>query len=107
MQGRLPTIADIELQTLDSLLGVGEPDLPDVGSSSLSPDSLGEEQEVELETITLDPYRIKTTCYSCDTILRLIVVTGDDSVKTFESLLLTDFSFLCPNCAAVHVKNGR
>ncbi|AEI00703.1 E7 [Mus musculus papillomavirus type 1] len=109
MQGPLPTIADIEIQNLDSLLGVGEPDPPDVGSSSLSPDSLGEEEELELETIDVDPYRIKTTCFCCDTVLRFIIVTGDDSVKAFESLLLQDLSFLCPHCVAsyVNLRNGK
>ncbi|ABG56158.1 E7 [Mastomys coucha papillomavirus 2] len=107
MLGPVPTLRDIELVDLEVLAAHVPPaDQPDVGSSSLSPDSLGEEVELEV-----DPYRVATTCYSCDTVLRFIVVAGCDSLKLFEELLTEDFDFLCPGCVKDRLlrkrNNGR
>lgn len=103
MLGPHATLPDITLVDISQVVPE-QYDQPDVGSSSLSPDSLGEEVE-----LLVDPYRIKTCCHSCEKTLRFIVVSGPDSLKHFESLLLTDLSFLCPACVAVHlkIKNGR
>lgn len=104
MLGPTATIPDITLLDLSQVVPA-EDDQPDVGSSSLSPDSLGEEEELTL----VDPYRIKTTCHGCEKTLRFIVVSGETSLRQFQGLLLTDLSFLCPTCVAVHlkIKNGR
>ncbi|AEI00710.1 E7 [Apodemus sylvaticus papillomavirus 1] len=101
MLGPNPTLPDIILEAVDQLV---PEQYPDLGSSSLSPDSLGEEQDVQV-----DPYRVRTTCYSCDKPLRFIVCTGEDSLRLFQQLLLGDLSFLCPGCVAEHLKkkNGR
>lgn len=108
MLGPTPVLGDITLVPIDQLvphLDAGE-DLADVGSSSLSPDSLGEEVELQ---VPVDPYRIKTTCHTCGRTLRFIIVSGEGSLRLFQSLLLDDLSFLCPGCVAVHlkIKNGR
>ncbi|ABB85353.1 E7 [Micromys minutus papillomavirus 1] len=104
MLGENPSLPDIVLSNLDCNGNADEPD--EVGSSSLSPDSLGE--EVEPECI-LDPYRVKTTCHYCDKVLRFIIVSSHLTKTVFEVLLAKDLSFLCPACVAVHLtrKNGQ
>lgn len=107
MFGPVATLPDITLRDIAEVVAEVVPSDDDrgedVGSSSLSPDSLGEEVEPEL-----DPYRVKTTCYGCEKLLRFIVVSGPGSLKVFESLLCEDLTFLCPGCVAVHLKkNGR
>nr|WES10427.1 E7 protein [Rodent papillomavirus] len=100
MLGTEATLPDIILCSLGGMTG----DLPDAGSSSVSPDSLG-----RAEVGPLDPYRVRTSCHGCEKPLRFIIVSTEGTLRVFEHLLLEDLNFLCPTCVAVHLNlnNGR
>ncbi|CDI44926.1 E7 protein [Mesocricetus auratus papillomavirus 1] len=77
---------------------------PDFGQSSLSPDTPGKEESV---CVSLDPYKIKTDCPSCDRILRFVVAATPSTFRVLKNLLLEDLHFVCPTCVKVHVNDGR
>lgn len=95
MLGPEATLPDIILCSLGGISG----DEPDVGSSSLSPDTEG--------GVGLDPYRVRTTCHGCEKTLRFIIVSTDGTRRVFQHLLLEDLHFLCPACVAVHIQVNR
>lgn len=107
MIGPAATLPDICLQDLDQLYG--NVDEPDIGQSSLSPDTPGEEESVrEPVFLMLDPYKIKLDCPHCDRTLRFMVAATPRTIRNFQSLLLEDLTFICPACAKDSVpRNGR
>lgn len=95
MIGRQPTLQDIELD-LETLV---EP-VNLYCEESLSPDSEGEEEDVEVI------YRVDTYC-DCGTAVRLIVTASDAALRQLQQLLLQDLQIVCPPCARAIFQNGR
>lgn len=79
-------------------------DTVDVGQSSMSPDTEGEEESVCVE---LDPYKIRTDCPSCDRILRFVVACTPTTLRELQRLLLSDLHFVCPTCVKKNIRDGR
>lgn len=104
-------LKDIVLEDIDLILGnfeneapVNAPDIePDVGQSSLSPDTEGKEEPL---CVNLDPYKIKVDCPCCDRTLRFVVASLPRTLRNFQALLLEDLHFVCPSCVKKFVHNG-
>nr|AYA94219.1 MAG: E7 protein [Human papillomavirus] len=97
MIGQNVNIRDIELD-LESLV------LPNnlLSNESLSPDTEGEEQEVEQE-----PFSIVTSCRSCGAGVRICVFATRFAISTLQQLLILELSLLCPTCSRIHCRHGR
>lgn len=97
MIGHNVNIRDIELD-LDALV------LPEnlLSNESLSPDSEGQEEEVEQE-----PFRIDTYCRSCGASVRFFVAATRTAITTLQQLLLLELSLFCPTCGRIQFRDGR
>lgn len=97
MIGQEVNVRDIELN-LESLV------LPEnlLSNESLSPDTEGQEQEVELE-----PFSIVTSCQACGTGVRICVFATRFAIHTLQQLLSLELNLLCPRCSRIHCRHGR
>lgn len=97
MIGQVADIRDIELN-LEALV------LPEnlLSDESLSPDTEGQEQEVELE-----PFSIVTSCQACGAGVRICVFATRFAIHTLQQLLALELSLLCPPCSRNHFHHGR
>lgn len=95
MIGKAPTINDIELD-LEELV---EP-ISLYCEESLSPDTEGEEEDVEVI------YRVDSYC-ECGAAVRLVITASDSALRTLQQLLTEDLTIVCPTCARNLVQNGR
>lgn len=97
MIGQAVNIRDIELN-LEALV------LPEnlLSDESLSPDTEGQEQEVELE-----PFSIVSSCQACGAGVRICVFATRFAIQTLQQLLTLELSLLCPSCSRIHCRHGR
>lgn len=95
MRGDRPTIADIELQLEEFVLPVNL-----LANESLSPADEPEEEQDH-------PYRIDTTCGTCGTGVRLIVVATLVGISRLQHLLISDLSIICSHCSRDRLHHGR
>nr|AYD41503.1 MAG: E7 protein [Human papillomavirus] len=97
MIGEVVDIRDIELD-LDSLV------LPDnlLSNESLSPDSEGQEEEVEQRA-----FRIDSSCKSCGAGVRLFVFASRRAISSLQQLLNLELDLLCPSCGRLYFRDGR
>ncbi|BAJ12073.1 E7 protein [Bos taurus papillomavirus 11] len=68
--------------------------------NAVSPINLNCEEEIDTEEVELpNPFEITATCYVCEKILRLAVVTSNDGIHQLQQLLFENLSLLCSACS--------
>lgn len=88
MRGNNPTVEGVELE-LEPLV------LP---ANLLSNESLSLDDEPEEEQVS--PFQIDTYCHSCNTRIRICVVSQPGAIRSLElSLLSSNLSFVCASCS--------
>ena len=95
MRGNNPTIKDVELDLHDLVLPSNL-----LADESLSPDDLPEEEQHL-------PFKVDSSCGSCGTGVRLIVVATATGISTLQQILLSDLSIICPHCSRARFHHGR
>ena len=95
MQGRKPTIADIELELEELIMPA---DL--LSNESLSPDDEQQEEQVT-------PFRVDSWCPTCHQGVRVCVLATADCLRRLEVLLVSGLFFVCPGCSRLTFRNGR
>ncbi|AER38248.1 E7 protein [Crocuta crocuta papillomavirus 1] len=85
MRGERPTLQEIVLTEL--------PEHIDLECHEQMP-----EEEEEEEPISRDCFRVATCCGYCRKELRFLCLSSAAQVRSLESLLLQDFSFICTSC---------
>lgn len=98
MRGDAPTLKDIELRLEELILPQSL--ICDEELESLSPDDLPEEE-------ALTPFKVDSTCHTCNTGVRIVVVASAGAIRALEQLLVTNLSIVCPECARTVVRHGR
>lgn len=88
MQGKAPTIEDIELDLNDAVLP----------ANLLCNENLSIEEAVQSQSPPVEPYKVQATCYACGTVLRLFVVSSSECIRGLEELLFRDLNLLCAAC---------
>lgn len=95
MQGKKPTIADIELDLEELIMPA---DL--LSNESLSPDDEQQEEQVT-------PYQVDSWCPNCHQGVRVCVLASAECIRRLEVLLVSGLFFVCPGCSRVIFRNGR
>jgi len=97
MMGKQCTLNDIVLaENIEEMILPA----PLLCEESLSPDDSPEEE-------SLSPYRVESTCYTCQRGVRVCVVASEGAIHLLQQLLSTDLSLFCPTCSRVSFRHGR
>lgn len=94
MIGEKPTLQDIVLECKDEVLPVCLE-----CEESLSPDTEGEEEELE-------NFNITTNC-SCGERVCIVVEATPSAIRTVHYLLQQELIVICPSCAEDLLRHGR
>ena len=99
MIGKEATLPDIVLQE-----EFGQP--IDLQCYENLPAEVPAEQDTEEELIQGIPYKVSACCGGgCGSRLRVFVLATDRAIREFQSLLLEELQFLCPECRE-EIRNG-
>lgn len=93
MIGNKPTLQDIVLECQDEVIPISLE-----CEESLSPDTEGEEEELE-------KFNIDTHC-SCGARVCIIVEATPSAIRTLHLLLRQELSVVCPRCADDLLRHG-
>nr|P08350.2 RecName: Full=Protein E7 [Bos taurus papillomavirus 4] len=92
MKGQNVTLQDIAIELEDTI----------------SPINLHCEEEIETEEVdTPNPFAITATCYACEQVLRLAVVTSTEGIHQLQQLLFDNLFLLCAACSKQVFCNRR
>lgn len=95
MQGKHPSIKDIELELSDLV----------IPENLLSNESLSTDDEQEEEQVT--PFRVDSWCPHCHKGVRVCVIATERAIRRLEVLLSSELFFICPGCSRSIFRNGR
>nr|AYA94836.1 MAG: E7 protein [Human papillomavirus] len=88
-----------------------KPTIPDIVLEDLVlPMNLLSDESIETDDIAdpeRSPFKIESVCRHCNCRIRLCCVATDEAIRVFESLLQSEFSFLCLKCSRELLRNGR
>lgn len=95
MRGNEPAVRDLNIVLEDLVLP----------ANLLSNENLDSDED-EVEEESQCPYKIDTCCSNCQVALRLFVTATSEGIRTFEQLLLSAVTIICPKCAKER-RHGR
>ncbi|ABU86869.1 transforming protein [Canis familiaris papillomavirus 4] len=64
--------------------------------------TLSDEEEEPALNPNFKPFRIQTSCGTCDRGIRIVVLCTTEGIHALETLLCRNTSLCCPNCAATY-----
>lgn len=67
-----------------------------------------EEEQEQVEQLSLEPYEVGSACGSCDKKVKFSVLADADAILLLQQLMVEDsLKFLCNVCARRNKDNGR